>query len=315
MARTGLVELNAVAAVAAHKSFRGAAAEMGMSPSALSHAIASLEKRMGVRLFHRTTRSVALSEAGAQFLSRVRPALREIESAIEAVNEFRDSPRGTLRINASETAARAVLLPHVLELARRHPEIQIEIATNDRFVDIVAEGFDAGVRFLDSVPEDMVRVPCGPDVRFAVVASPRYLKKHAAPEVPADLLAHACIRRRWPGGAIFRWQLGPRGREQAIDVRGPLTLDRDPLMIDAALAGVGIAYVSEWEVAAPLASGALVRLLEDWTPRYPGFCLYYPGHRHVPGALRAFVQLLQEGRPAHLSRRRGAPSPPRVAPR
>jgi DNA-binding transcriptional LysR family regulator len=294
MPRAGLVELNAVAAVAAHKSFRGASAELGMSPSALSHAIATLEKRMGVRLFHRTTRSVALSEAGEQFLARVRPALREISEAMEAVNEFRDSPRGTLRINAPEGAARLVLLPKVLGLVARHPEIHVEVATNDRFVDIVAEGFDAGVRFRDSVPEDMVAVPCTPDVRFAVVGAPRYFKTHPVPKVPADLLAHACIRRRWPGGAIFRWQLGKRGEETAIDVRGPLTLDRDPLMIDAALEGVGLAYVSEWEVVAELASKKLVRVLEDWTPKYPGFCLYYPGHRHVPAALRAFAQLLQE---------------------
>jgi DNA-binding transcriptional LysR family regulator len=294
MARAGLVELNAVAAVAAHKSFRGASAELGMSPSALSHAIAALEKRMGVRLFHRTTRSVALSEAGEQFLARVRPALREIAEAIESVNAFRSSPRGTLRINASESAARLVLLPKVIALVTKHPEIHVEVATNDRFVDIVAEGFDAGVRFRDSVPEDMVVVPCSPEVRFAVVASPRYFRTHAPPKVPADLLAHACIRRRWPGGAIFRWQLGKRGHEQAIDVRGPLTLDRDPLMIDAALEGAGIAYVSEWEVSALIARKKLVRVLEDWTPKYPGFCLYYPGHRHVPAALRAFVQLLQQ---------------------
>lgn len=294
MPKAGLVELNAVASVAAHRSFRGAAAELGMSPSALSHAIATLEKRLGVRLFHRTTRSVALSDAGEHFLARVRPALREIAEAMEAVNDFRDSPRGTLRINTSEGAARIVLMPKVLELVRRHPELHVELATNDRFVDIVAEGFDAGVRFLDSVPEDMVRVPCSPDVRFAVVGAPSYFAKHPPPKTAADLLKHACIRRRWPGGAIFRWQLGKRAQETAIDVQGPLTLDRDPLMIDAALAGAGLAYVSEWEVEAHLAAGRLVRVLEDWTPRYPGFCLYYPGHRLVPAGLRAFVQLLQE---------------------
>lgn len=294
MSRAGLDELNAALAVAAHRSFRAAAAELGLSPSALSHTIAALEKRLGVRLFHRTTRSVSLSEAGEQFLARVRPALREIGAAVEDVNAFRDSPRGTLRINTSEAAARSVLMPKIVALVARHPELSVELATNDRFVDIVAEGFDAGVRFLDSVPEDMVAIPCGPEVRFAVVASPRYFEKHAPPKVPADLLAHACIRRRWPGGAIFRWQLGKRGEEVAVDVRGPLTLDRDPLMVDAALAGAGIAYVSEWEVAAHLASGRLVRALDDWTPRYPGFCLYYPGHRHVPAGLRAFVQLLQE---------------------
>lgn len=305
-ARAGLIELNAALAVASHKSFRGAAAELGMSPSALSHAIAALERRIGVRLFHRTTRSVSLSEAGEHFVSRVRPALREISAAIESVNEFRDSPRGTLRINASEAAARLVLLSKVVALVARHPEIQVEVATNDRFVDIVAEGFDAGVRFRDTIPADMVAVPCSDDVRFAIVGAPSYFARQPAPRVPGDLLSHACIRRRWPGGAIFRWQLGRRGHEQALDVRGPLTLDRDALMIDAALAGVGLAYVSEWEVAAHLASGALVRVLEAYTPPYAGFALYYPGHRHVPGPLRAFVQVLQEGGPRGARRTRRA---------
>lgn len=291
--RAGLDDLRAALAVATHKSFRGAAAELGMSPSALSHAIAALERRVGGRLFQRTTRSVSLTEAGELFLGRIGPALREIDGAVELVNAFRDSPRGTVRINASEQAAR-IVLPRVLVFVRAHPEVQVEIATNDRFVDIVREGFDAGIRFRDAVAADMVAVPVSPDVRFAVVASKRYLRAHGAPRTPEDLLAHDCIRRRWPGGAIFRWQLGKRGEETAIDVRGRLTLDRDPLMIAAALEGAGLAYVSEWDVSEHLASGRLVRVLEDWTPPYPGFALYFPGHRHVPAALRALVDALRE---------------------
>lgn len=296
MSRAGLDELRAALAVATHKSFRGAAAELGMSPSALSHAIASLERRIGVRLFQRTTRSVSLSEAGEAFLGRIGPALREIDGAVESVNAFRESPRGTLRLNASEQAAR-IVLPRLLAFARLHPEVHVEVATNDRFVDIVREGFDAGIRFRDAVAADMVAVPVSGDVRFAVVASKRYLRAHGTPRTPEDLLAHDCIRRRWPGGAIFRWQLGKRGEETAIDVRGRLTLDRDPLMIAAALEGAGIAYVSEWDVRGPLAAGRLVRVLEDWTPPYPGFALYYPGHRHVPAALRAFVEVVREPTP------------------
>ncbi|WP_114240109.1 LysR family transcriptional regulator [Dyella sp. C9] len=294
MKRTGLDELNAVVAVAAHRSFRAAAAALGLSPSALSHAISALEQRMGVRLFHRTTRSVALSAAGEQFLSRVQPALRDIAAAMESVNQFRDTPTGTLRINLSLGAARMLLVPVVLRFLARYPEMQVDLVSNDRMVDIVAEGFDAGIRQLDAVPQDMIAVPCTPDLRFAVVASPQYWQGRAKPRTPGDLLSHTCIRARLPSGAPYRWEFEKHGEAVSIDVPGPLTLSQWELMVEAALHGVGVAYASEWSVAAHLAAGRLERVLEDWTPPFPGLALYYPGHRHVPAGLRAFVEVVRE---------------------
>jgi DNA-binding transcriptional LysR family regulator len=289
-----LTELNAVVAVSAHRNFRRAAAELGMSPSALSHAIAALEQRIGVRLFHRTTRSVSLSEAGEQFLSRVQPALREIGAAMEAVNDYRDKPTGTLRINTSEGAARMVLTPMVFEFMRRYPEMKVDIVTEGRLVDIVADGFDAGIRSAETLPQDMIAVPCSPPLRFAVVGSPAYFASHKKPHVPADLLAHHCIRSRYASGAIYKWEFEKHGQEQEIDVKGSLTLDHHNLMIEAALEGVGLAWCSEWAVAGHIADGRLIRVLGDWSPAYPGLCLYYPGHRHVPAGLRAFIAVIRE---------------------
>jgi DNA-binding transcriptional LysR family regulator len=294
MRRAGLFELNAVVALAGHSSFRRAAVELGMSTSALSHAIATLEQRLGVRLFNRTTRSVSLSAAGEQFLARVRPALREIDAAVEAVNQFRDTPAGTLRINTSEGAARQILAPMVVEFLKRYPDMQLDLVTEGRLVDIVAEGFDAGIRLADLVPQDMIAVPCGPPQRFAVVGAPGYFEGRPRPVTPADLAGHVCIRSRLPSGTLFRWEFEKRGEELALDVQGPLTLDNHNLMIDAALAGVGLIWTSEWPVAPHIAAGRLIRVLEDWTPPYPGLRLYYSGHRHVPAGLRAFIDVVRE---------------------
>lgn len=298
MRKPGLVELDAVVAVASHKSFRAAADELGLSRSALSHAIAALEQRLGVRLFNRTTRSVALSDAGEQFLSRIRPALKEISEAVTAAGERRDTPSGTLRINASEGAVRLFLMPYVIEFVRRYPDVRLELVSQDRMVDIVADGFDAGVRLAEGVPQDMVAIPCADDVAFAVVGSPRYFKGRPAIRVPADVTRHACIRRRWPSGALYRWEFEKHGQEQVIDVNGPLTLDLDEPMREAALKGVGLAYLTEAHVARDIEAKRLIRVLEDWTPAYPGPRLYYPGHRHVPAALRAFIAVVKELRAA-----------------
>ncbi|MCG5238590.1 LysR substrate-binding domain-containing protein [Azospirillum doebereinerae] len=294
MRKAGLIELNAVAAVAAHRNFRAAAVELGMSPSALSHAVAALERRLGVRLFNRTTRSVSLSEAGEQFLARIRPALQDIALAMDEANESRATPAGTLRINTSEGAARQILTPLVLEFLRRFPDMRVDLVTEGRLVDIVAEGFDAGIRLAESVPLDMVAVPCGPPQRFVVVGSPAYLEGWARPSAPDDLQAHACIRRRLPSGALHRWEFARHGEEAAVDVQGALTLDSHTLMIEAALAGAGLAYVADWFVAADVAAGRLVRLLEDWTPAFPGLCLYFPRGRLVPAGLRAFIDVVRE---------------------
>ncbi|QOZ08002.1 LysR family transcriptional regulator [Bradyrhizobium sp. CCBAU 51765] len=294
MLHTGLFELNAVAAISAHRSFRAAATELGISPSALSHAIATLEKRLGVRLINRTTRSVSLSEAGERFLARVGPALREIAGAMEDVNEFRDTPTGTLRINLKERAAHQILRPVVGKFLRRYPDMNVELVLEGRHIDIVAEGFDAGIRLAEAVPQDMVSVPCGPASRFLVVGAPDYFARNPLPRSPSDLLNHACIRRRMPGGKLYRWEFEKRGEEITMDVPGRLTLDSDALMVEAALDGLGLAFVSDFWVAKHIADGALQAVLDDWTPPFPGLRLYYPRHRHMTAGLRAFIDLLRE---------------------
>ncbi|WP_213736709.1 LysR family transcriptional regulator [Bradyrhizobium sp. dw_411] len=296
MLQPGLFELNAVAAISAHRSFRAAATELGISPSALSHAVAGLEKRLGVRLINRTTRSVSLSEAGERFLARVSPALREIAGALEDVNEFRDTPTGTLRINLKERAAHQILRPVVANFLRRYPDMNVELALEGRTIDIVAEGFDAGIRLAESVPLDMVAIPCGPDSRFIVVGAPDYFTRASVPRSPSDLLNHECIRRRMPSGKLYHWEFEKRGEEIAVDVPGRLTLDNDALMVEAALEGLGLVFVSDFWVAGHLAAGRLQAVLEDWTPPFPGLRLYYPGHRHMTAGLRAFVDLLREER-------------------
>jgi len=294
MKQAGLIELNAVVAVANYRSFRKAAAELGMSPSALSHAIATLEQRMGVRLFNRTTRSVAPSEAGLQFLARIGPALGAITEAMAGVNEFRATPSGTIRLNMSEGAARQILAPIVLEFLGRYPDMQVDLVTEGRLVDIVAEGFDAGIRSADHVPQDMVAVLCSPPIRFIAAASPAYLREHGVPDVPDDLRKHRCIRTRLPGGGLYRWEFRRGTESVVIDPAGPLTLDSSNLMIAAAVAGAGIVWTSEWGLAEQLADGRLLPLLEAWSPAEPGLCLYYPGHRHVPAGMRAFLAVVHE---------------------
>lgn len=291
-------ELTAVVAVAEHRSFRRAAAALGVSPSALSHAIASLEQRLGVRLFHRTTRSVALSEAGARFVDRVRPALRELADAVETANDFRTTPRGTLRLNAATAAVAHLLEPVILPFLDRYPDMRLDVVAESRLVDIVAGGFDAGIRLAETVPRDMIAVPCSPPLRFRVVGSPAYFAARPPPHSPADLHAHRCIRRRMPSGVLLGWELERAGRPITVDVDGPLTLDDGDLMVEAALRGAGLAWVNEWTVAHLLADGRLVSALDDWSPPFPGLCLYYPAGRHPSAGLRAFVQLVRTSRVA-----------------
>ncbi|MFM0345742.1 LysR family transcriptional regulator [Paraburkholderia sp. RL17-347-BIC-D] len=293
MKTSGLGELEAILAVARHRSFRAAATELGVSTSALSHSVAALEARIGVRLFNRTTRSVSLSEAGAQFVDSVAPALSTIRVAIEQAGSFRDTLSGTLRINASVGAARQAM-PLFIAFLARYPDMKLDLVTEGRLIDIVVEGFDAGIRLAETVPQDMIAVPFGAKQRFAVVGSPVYFAQHKAPRVPADLLAHRCIRTRMPSGAIYHWEFERRGETVRIDGKGALTLDEPGLMLDAARAGLGVTYLTEWNVAADLQAGTLVRVLEDWTPPLDGLCLYYPGRRHVPAGLRALIDMIRE---------------------
>jgi DNA-binding transcriptional LysR family regulator len=297
MRKSGLVELDAVVAVARRRSFRAAADELGISTTALSNAVAGFEARIGARLFHRTTRSVSLTEAGEQFIASVAPALAEIHTAIDAVNTHRAAPSGTLRINSSLGAAHRILAPLVLALVRRYPELHVQLIVEQRNVDIVAEGFDAGIRLVEDVPRDMIAVKLGMAVRFVVVGAPGLFRR-GKPEHPADVATFPCICMREPSGAPSRWELARGRKRTSIEVTGPLTLNAPTLIRKAALEGVGLAYLAEWLVADDIAAGRLVRVLDDWMPPASELALYYPGRRHMPAALRALVELISSGRAA-----------------
>lgn len=293
MAQAGLLELNAVVAVSTHKNFRRAAEELGLSPSALSHAIASLEKRLGVRLFNRTTRNVALSEAGERFLARVRPALREITAAMEPTREPRDTPMGTLRISATEYGARFAL-PASIAFLRRYPDMRLEIDASEATTDATANGFDARICLTEDVPPGMEIVPCGPTIEFVVVATPQYYAARGKPSVPMDLLGHNCIRRRLEEGGIYRWEFLKDGEEFVLDVPGTLTIvGRNPLIVEAALEGLGVAFVNRWWVEEHIAAGRLATCLEDWLLTRPGTCLYYPTNRYASAGLKAFAEAIR----------------------
>lgn len=294
MARIDPSDLSAFLAIANHRSFKAASVQLGVSASALSHALRSVEERLGVRLFNRTTRSVALTEAGERLYARVSPAFRDINDALDDLNNFRDRPAGTLRFNAAKQSSRLVLLPVVTRFMRAYPDVRVEIMTDDALVDTVAAGFDAGVRFGETIAADMIAVPLGPRHRFAVVGSPKYFKRHMKPQVPADLRDLPCVRFKFVSGAMYRWEFERGGIELDIEVDGPLTLNDQDLMVEAALDGLGLAYVFEAQVEKLLASGKLVRVLDDWCPAYPGFFLYYPSRRQLPAALRAFVDFARD---------------------
>lgn len=294
MMRGSLAELEAVLAVASQGGFRAAARELGISSSSLSQQIATLETRMGVRLFNRSTRSVVLSAAGEQFVASVGPALEAIRSAVEHVDEHRAEATGTLRINTSVGATRIILTPLILEYMRRNPQMTVEIVTEGALVDVNGKGFDAGIRIREAVPPDMVVVPIGDNIRPAIVGSYDYFRRHGKPRDPAELQNHLCIRARMASGTIYRWEFERRGESFSLDVPGKLVLDDSDLMLRAAREGAGLAYLSEWQVEDDLAAGKLEQVLADWTPPYPGLCLYYPGRRNLPAKLRRLVDLIHE---------------------
>ncbi|MBS1161883.1 MAG: LysR family transcriptional regulator [Proteobacteria bacterium] len=294
MDRPSLADLQAFATVARLRSFRRAASELHVSPSALSHTLRSLETRLGVRLLNRTTRSVAPTEAGLRLLARLSPTLREIDEALDEINNFRDSPLGTLRLNAPRAAAEYVLAPLATRFLLENPGLRLEIVADDNLVDIVAAGFDAGVRFGERLALDMVAVPLGPPQRFVVVGSPAYLAKHGVPASPQALSGHRCIRIRFPNGSIYRWEFARAGERLEVEVEGPLAVGEMPLMVRAAEDGLGLAYVYHQAAAAALAAGRLVTVLDDWRPAEAGFFLYYPSRRLVPAGLRAFIALIRQ---------------------
>jgi len=289
-------DLSPFLALARHKSFRRAADELGCTPSALSHSLKALEERLDVRLFNRTTRSVALTEAGERLLSRVAPAFRDIEDALDDLNNFRGTPVGRLRINASRPSARMVLLPLVARFLEAHPRVGIEIVINNELVDMVSEGFDAGVRFGEIIAQDMIAVPIGPRQRTAIVATPDFFEKHPKPVTPEQLKSLPCIGFRFGTGRFYAWEFERGGVELSVEVDGALVLDDQDMMVDAALAGAGIAFSFEDQVKDLVADGRLTRVLEDWCPYYSGFYLYYPSRRQMPAALRAFVDFVRADR-------------------
>jgi DNA-binding transcriptional LysR family regulator len=290
----GFDELAAFAAVARERSFTRAGAKLGVSPSALSQTIKGLEERLGLRLLTRTTRSVAPTEAGERLLLTVAPRFEEIEQALVALSEMRERPAGTIRITAGEHAARSVLQPGLAKLLPDFPDIRVEIAVDYGLVDIVAEGFDAGVRLGEQVAKDMIALRIGPDMRMAVVGSPAYFQKHPRPSTPQDLTDHNCINMRLPTyGGLFPWEFEKNGREVKVRVDGQLVFNTIRQRLDSALQGLGLAYMPE-DVAAPcIASGELIRVLEDWCPPFSGYHLYYPSRRHASPAFSLLVDALR----------------------
>jgi DNA-binding transcriptional LysR family regulator len=262
-----------------------------MSTTSLSNVIGKLERNLGVRLFNRTTRSVSVTHAGRNFVEQVGPALQDIHEAMNAARSQQATPSGTLRINAFATAAREVFTPLLAKFLRRYPQVHVDLVTEGRLVDIVADGFDLGIRSQDLVPTDMIAVPLGPARRNVVVGAPTYFEKHGRPQVPPDLLGHACIRVRLPNGALYRWQFEKDGQAVQVDVAGPMTLDEAGLVRSAVLEELGIGFTMESSVRQDIAHGRLVRVLEDWTPALPPLCLYYPGRRNPSAALKALIDL------------------------
>lgn len=294
MAEIDLADLDAFTAVARQRSFRGAAVERGVSASTLSEAVRRLETRLGVRLLNRTTRSVTPTEAGARLLDRLTPALSEVQAALDVVNSFRDSPTGTLRLNVPGIVARIVMPPIVNEFLKAHPGITMEVVSDDSFIDVLAAGFDAGVRYDERLEQDMIAVPVGPRVqRFATAASPDYLKSHGRPEHPRDLLKHSCIRHRFPSRVISNWEFERDGEIVRIMPVGPLIATTIELEISAAVGGLGVIASFEEYLAPQLKSGELVPVLQDWWQSFSGPFLYYASRRHMPAPLRAFVDFIK----------------------
>ena len=287
-------ELAAFIAVAEELSFRRAAARLNLTPSTLSHTLRALEKRLGVRLLNRTTRTVSPTDAGRALLETITPAFATIESAIEDVNAFRAKPHGTVRLNVPLMAATNVLAPIFGAFARDYPDVILEVAVNDGFVDIVKQGFDAGIRLGERLEQDMTAVRVTRDMRIAIVGAPEYFVRHTPPATPYELVRHSCIGyRQITSGVLYRWEFEEEGKSFSVPVTGPLVLDSLDLMIAAAVDGVGLAHTPESAVADQLASGALVRVLDTWCTSFPGFYLYYPGRRQTSAALRALVDTLR----------------------
>ena len=291
-----MADLATFALVARHGGFRQAARAGGQSASALSEALRRLENQLGIRLLLRTTRSVTPTEAGALLLARLQPALSQVAGALDVLNDLRDSPRGTLRLNVPVSAARFFLQPLVNQFMRAYPDIALDVVIDNNFVDVVASGCDAGIRYGERLEQDMIAIPIGPRVqRFAVAAAPDYLARRGVPEHPRDLLRHACLRGKFLSGAIYPWEFERDGQTLTVEPSGPLVVTPTvfDLAVSAAVAGHGVIYLFEEWLTPYMASGELQPILRDWWADFPGPFLYYSGRRHLPAPLRAFIDFIR----------------------
>lgn len=293
MRTTDLSELAAFDAVARHRSFRRAAEERGVTASAISHAVGNLEGRVGLRLLNRTTRSVSLTDAGAMLLARLSPAFGDIGSAMDGLNQYRDTPFGKVRLNVSTSTSSFVIGPVMAPLLAANPNLELEIVATDRLVDIVAEGFDAGIRLGESLRDGMTAVKIKPRLRMQVVGSPAYLAAHGTPETPADLDTHVCIQTLYPSGARYPWEFEKDGEAVVFHPNGPLSLDDQALMVRAAIDGVGLAYIWEGRADTALTDGRLIQCLEPWCPPEDWLYLYYPTRKYLSAGLRAVIEVLR----------------------
>lgn len=285
-------DLNVFLTIATCQNMSRAAKELGVTPSTLSHFLRNIETRLGFRLFNRTTRSIALTDVGLHLFTRLTPIYQDIEDVLDELNVFRSTPSGVLRINAGRPSVQMVLLPIISRFITIYPEIHIDIVADDALVDVVSGGFDAGIRFGESLDADMNIIPIGPAMRSAVVATPDFFKRYPFPQHPQDLNLLPCIRLRFPSGKMYRWEFEREGETIAMDVTGPVTLDDMGLIAEASLSGYGLAYVFEELVKPCLDDGKLIRVLQDWCPQYPGLYLYYPGRNQQPAALKSFINFI-----------------------
>jgi DNA-binding transcriptional LysR family regulator len=294
MMRDDLNVLSAFLAVAEERSFTRAAKRLGVTPSAISHTIRGLEEAIGVRLLSRTTRSVAPTDAGKQLLARLLPAISDIKEALDQVSGLGKKPSGRVRLLVPRLAAMTVVAPKLGEFARNYPDVVLDVTADDRRMDIVAGGFDAGIHFGEYIEKDMIAVRVSGDHRAAIVGSPAYFRSHPKPKLPHDLLKHRCINfRHGSGGGVYRWEFDKGRKSLSVGVNGPLVIDDVEILIRAAVDGVGLAFISEDYVAPLIANVRLVRVLEDWCQPFPGFFLYYPNRRNQPAALSALIKALR----------------------
>jgi DNA-binding transcriptional LysR family regulator len=300
ISRTDLADFSYFLAIARHRSFRRAGIEVGVSASALSHALKGLETRLGVRLLNRTSRSVTLTAAGEELLAAIDGPFEAIGSAVDALNRYRAEPAGRIRLNVLEHASTLLLAPVLPAFLDLYPDIEVDVAVSNHIVDVIAAGADAGIRYGGTVPEDMIAQRLSADIRWVVVGSPFYFERFGVPGHPRDLAGHRCLRIRLGNDSLYEWEFEQAGEEMAIDVPGAITIDETQIAIDLALRGAALAYLPEPCVAPLVETGALRIVLRDWAPLGPGFHVYYSGRRQLPTGLRLLIDLIREMRPLGL---------------